>query len=130
MKSESRLKFLKDFLEETHLKFPEIKFRCEFNPLSLTYIVEVRPFSQFKCNKEYGSLEYDFNEKFERVFPGYMVLFISDESLTKIENPLFEIGYGSYNKIEGDLFENVSRRIYFTNTFDSWNYADYNPLAA
>jgi hypothetical protein len=130
MKSESRLKILKDFLEETHLKFPEIKFRCEFNALSFTYIVEVIPFSQFKCNKEYCSLEYDFSEKFESAFPGYMVLFVSEESLTKIKNPILETGYDSCNKIEGNLFENTPSRISFTSTFDNWNYTNYNPLAA
>lgn len=100
---EERIEYIKDFLENIHQCFPEIKFRCEFNPMSLTYIIEVIPLSSYTANEEYREKEYSFIEEFESKFPEYIVMFVSDDSLTKIKSPILEIGYYTIT-IEDDSF--------------------------
>lgn len=92
MNTKNKSSFIRNFLEEMLILFPGMSFRCEFNLPSSTYIIEVKPFLQFEKNDKYGKLEYAFTKKFEDIFPGYTILFISDGSLNKVENPIFEIG--------------------------------------
>jgi hypothetical protein len=95
MNTGESLYVIKAFLEKVHYLFPEMSFRCEFRLESLTYVVEVKPFSYFKRNEKFRELEYDFMIEFEKTFPGYMIVFISDGSLIKIRKPIFEIGQKS-----------------------------------
>jgi hypothetical protein len=98
MKKDYKTTYIKKFLEETHVIFPQLKFRCEFSLLSSTYIVEVKPLSVFTENEQYGKLEYDFAKEFESKFAGYMIMFVSDDSLNKVENPILEIGYDLFSQ--------------------------------
>lgn len=81
-----RLIFIIEFTKAMCEKFPEIKFRCEFDPRSLTYIMEVMPLEVYK-NPEYSELEYDFSREFESAFPGYTIMFVSEESLVSVSDP-------------------------------------------
>lgn len=93
MTKDKRLDYIESFLINVNKKFPNIRFRCEYEPINYTYIVETIPLSEFKNNEEYLKIEYEFTEEFESKYLGYALMFISSESITKINNPLFEIGY-------------------------------------
>jgi hypothetical protein len=97
MNTEDSLNIVKAFLEKVHHLFPEMSFRCEFRLENLTYIIEVKPFSFYKKNEKYGELEYDFVDEFDKTFPDYTIVFISDGSLIKIRKPIFEIGQKNAN---------------------------------
>ena len=90
-KNDGRIAMIKEFLENSHSKFPNMNFRCEYNPISFTYIIEVQPLSDFEENEDYAELEYNFISEFEEKFPQYLLTFVSDNSMTKVENPNFEI---------------------------------------
>jgi|GEM_PF-3311375 len=90
-KNDSRIVMIKEFLENTHSKFSNMNFRCEYNPISSTYIIEVKPLHEFEENDDYATLEYNFTSAFEKKFPQYLLTFVSDNSMTKVENPDFEI---------------------------------------
>lgn len=112
-----KIEVIKDFLESVRSKFSGINFRCEYNKISFTYIVEVTPLNEFEDNAEYADLEYDFITRFEEMFPKYIVMFVSDNSMTKIETPDFEIC----------SFKNeTSNIINFTGINDIWHSED-NP---
>jgi hypothetical protein len=75
---------IKKFLTETHEKFENIKFRYEFDETGSTYIIEVKPVDLFTENELYGEIEYNFTREFELKYPGYMIMFVSDNSLIKV----------------------------------------------
>jgi hypothetical protein len=85
--------YIKKYLTKIQKDVQNIKFRCEFNQASSTFIVEVQPVEIFKEDDMYNEFEYEFTRKFELKYPGYMIMFISDDSLIKVENPIFEIDY-------------------------------------
>ncbi|MDR1198443.1 MAG: hypothetical protein LBK94_05445 [Prevotellaceae bacterium] len=87
------INYIKKSLTKIHNNFQDIKFKCEFNQASSTYIIEVKPLDIFKKNEEYNEFEYEFTRKFELEYPGFMIMFVSDDSLIKVENPIFEIDY-------------------------------------
>ncbi|MDR0864147.1 MAG: hypothetical protein LBO74_04340 [Candidatus Symbiothrix sp.] len=83
---------IKTFIEKTQRNFPEMSFRCEFKLFSNLYIIDVQPSSIFNENNQYAEWQYDFREKFEDAYPGYTLLFLSNDELFKVEKPIFEIG--------------------------------------
>ena len=88
---DNRITMIREFLEDAHSKFPNMNFRCEYNRISSTYVIEVKPLYEFEENDDYAELEYNFTSVFEEKFPQYLVTFVSDNSMTKVENPDFEI---------------------------------------
>lgn len=114
---------IESFLNSVNSKFPSIKFRCEFNPISNTYIIEVKPLTEFDNNEEYSELEYDFTRNFEEQFPKAMLLFISDNSLNKITNAFFTVGY----EIKFLLENNTSN--VFVSELNDWSNFDFFEIA-
>ncbi len=86
------VQYIKSYLEETCSLFPSISFRYRFNGNTKTHIVEVRPLSDFQDNEDYACREAEFMFDFEHRFGPETILFVSDESLTKVNDPEFEVG--------------------------------------
>ncbi|MBN2745407.1 MAG: hypothetical protein JXR34_01660 [Bacteroidales bacterium] len=102
------IEFLKTRLNELYSKFSDIKIRYEYNPNTVTHIIEVIPLSFFQQDKEYMIFEETIEQNFEASFPSENILFISEDSLTEIINPCYKLGYDSilfYN--EGEMTELV-----------------------
>jgi hypothetical protein len=88
-----------------------MQFRCEFDVWNSTYVIEVKPFSQYSKNESYSELEYNFINEFESKFPEYLVMFVSDESLTKVNSPILEIGNIPLQSFSRDFAQKNYRRL-------------------
>jgi hypothetical protein len=84
--------FLINSLEILHEKFPTCNIRYEFLDNSSTHLVEVTPI-QFYNDEEYMNEELFLEEEFSSLYPSEDIVFISEDSLNKIENPILEL-YG------------------------------------
>lgn len=94
--------YIIDRLEKISEKFHGIKIRYEIRTRTYRkHIIEILPFSFFQ-NHEYLKLESDLEFDFESSFPNEEIMFISENSLTKINESIFSIGYDSY-KIKLDI---------------------------
>lgn len=99
MNIDERLEMISSFLHTVRSSFKVIKFRCQYNDLSKTYYIEVKPLDQFEQNEAYAKMEYDFCNSFEEKFADYDVLFVSDGSLCKVTNPILTVGYNELSDI-------------------------------
>ena len=90
--TESQL-FLRNNLNKIFLKLDNVEISYEFRGLSNTHIIEVKPNSIYSNCIEYIDMEIELEEEFMMKFPEEEILFISEESLTSIEMPLFVLKY-------------------------------------
>lgn len=74
-------------LRELVARFPQIKFRYQFDELEQTHIVEVTPLEVFEDDQNYKIAEGDLTFEFDRTFSPETVMFVSEHSLTRITNP-------------------------------------------
>lgn len=77
-------------LKSLHNKFTNSNIRYEFCKSSNTHLVEVTPF-EFYNSETYMKAELDFEDLFLDNFHNEDLVFISEQSLSKISNPIFEI---------------------------------------
>jgi len=115
MKTEEQL-FIENRLNHIYSKFSEIKIRYEFDSKMKLHIIEILPQNLFEENAEYIYEEIKLEEDFEERFSGKEeILFVSEDSLNKINKPTFQLGYKSltYTKIEIEeiIDNNISFKI-------------------
>jgi hypothetical protein len=79
--------FIKTRLNESRNIFPELSFRYKFNPNTSTHIVDVRPLDCYKTNDDYIKYEAEFSFEFDNLFYPESILFVSEDSLTQVNNP-------------------------------------------
>lgn len=115
--------FIKNRLKELYKMFNYIKIRYNYNPNTNSHLVEIIPLSFFETNKEYIDAEIEFEEEFEMQFPEENIIFISENSLSEINNPIFELGYEVY-----DFFTNetVKFEVTIKGFEDNINYNNSN----
>ncbi len=94
--------FIINKLQKIFNSYEDIKLRYEYR--SDTHIVEVMPLQVFHDN-EFILLENDLEIEFEESFPMEEILFISEESLTEIKTPIFELGYSTIFEFENTSIE-------------------------
>lgn len=82
-------KYLIDRLNGLQNKFANLSIRYQYNPYTLKHIVEILPFSDYDTNVDYIEYEADLSFEFDNKFFPESIMFISEESLTKITNPHF-----------------------------------------
>ena len=91
----------KDFILERLNKlantFPEIKLRYELSRNTGTHIIEVIPLHVYESNEDYLMAEDAFEEEFNSLYPSEEIIFISENSLTEVKNPEYEITYSKMN---------------------------------
>ncbi len=85
--------FLKDKLKKLYDTFSNIKIRYEYKLNTCSHLIEILPLSFFENNEEYVILEAEIEAEFETIFPDENIIFISEDSLSEIENPEFKLGY-------------------------------------
>lgn len=120
------LKEIKSFLTEACNSFETLKFRVGYGCYNTTYIVEVSPLKEFKENEEYAKMEIDFCDSFEQKHPECTIIFVSEESLSKVKDVIFFIKHNS-------LEYSSNKKINLNSIFNSWlknNSKDNYALAA
>ena len=81
--------FIINELKSLHNKFTSSNIRYEFSNSSNTHLIEVTPL-EFYNSDSYMECELDLEDNFFRNYPSEDLIFISDQSLSKITNPIFE----------------------------------------
>lgn len=87
MKTKSQREIEK-FIDKMSTRYIGTRFRYELIEPDNTHLIEVIPLSTFKNNLEYGIDEFDFTVMFQEKY-GETVMFISEDSLIKIQNPIY-----------------------------------------
>lgn len=64
-----------------------VEIRYEFDKCNLIHLVEIKPLDLFENNSSYLDKEIELEDKFFELFPKENLIFISEGSLSKIENP-------------------------------------------
>lgn len=90
--------FIKARLNELRNIFPELSFKYKFNSNTSTHIVDVRPLDCYKDNPDYIKYEADFGFEFDNRFYPETVLFVSEDSLTQINNPEFVFNANQFSE--------------------------------
>jgi hypothetical protein len=94
------IEYLKTELKKRSVLFASIRIRYEFRSSTGTHVIEVMPSSIFSDNKNYIDSEIKLESTFENLFPNENILFIDNDSLTEVSNPIFQIGYETTTLIE------------------------------
>jgi hypothetical protein len=85
--------FIEKNLRSLALKFDEAKIRYEYRESTQSHIIEVVPLNFYEKNESYMEEEDRIEDEFEELFPTENIIFISEESLTEINKPDYELGY-------------------------------------
>lgn len=85
MNRESEKKMIFSFLRKVSRLFPDTEFRYQFDAFSDTYLIHVLPLEFYNNNSKYIYMESDFVEAFTKSHTFGSILFISDESLTRLD---------------------------------------------
>lgn len=77
-------------LKKLHANFSNSNIRYEFCHFTKTHLVEITPLEFYNSNS-YMEYELNLDDRFFELYPSEDLVFISDQSLSKISNPIFEI---------------------------------------
>jgi hypothetical protein len=78
---------IKDELQLLFSLIEGIEIRYEFKKSISTHFIEVKPLDLFNSNDLYIEKEIELEDKFSKLFPNEDLVFISQDSLSKIDNP-------------------------------------------
>lgn len=99
--------------------FPKLIFKYKYDKIKLIHIIEVSPLEEFNNNDDYLIAEANLVYAFDNKFIPETILFISEESLTKIEKPDVIFSFKSYglfldnlNHMSNMRFNNIKEFIY------------------
>lgn len=84
------INFITNELKSLHNKFTRSNIRYEFCGATNTHLVEVTPL-EFYNSETYMEAELDLEDLFFANFPNEDLVFISEQSLSKINEPIFEL---------------------------------------
>lgn len=84
--------FLIEQLNSLSVMFPDVCIKYEHRKNTNSHIIEVKPVSVFENNEDYIRAEINLEESFEKKFPNEDLIFISENSLTKINDPEYTFG--------------------------------------
>ena len=90
--------FIKARLNELRNIFSQLSFKYKFNPNTSTHVVDVRPLDCYTENPDYIKYEADFGYEFDNIFYPETILFISEDSLTQIDNPEFVFNANQFSE--------------------------------
>lgn len=79
--------FLKSKLGELHSKFPNLSIKYQYDAYTQNHIVEIIPLDEFEKNEDYIAFESDLCFEFDNRFFPEVVMFVSEESLTRVQVP-------------------------------------------
>lgn len=79
--------YLRNKLSELHNKFPNLSIKYQFDAYTKNHIVEVVPIEEFDKNADYIAFESDLCFEFDNMFFPEVVMFVSEESLTRVLVP-------------------------------------------
>lgn len=76
--------FINKKIEYLKFKFKDIEIKYQYKITTNTHIIKILPLSLYENNIEYLFEEEDIENEFIKLYPSEELLFISEDSLTKI----------------------------------------------
>lgn len=109
--------FLLEKLSAIYNAHSYLEIKYEFRSHISTHIVEVRPSHCFEGDKEYITQQILIEDMFENLFPTEEIVFITDNPLLKIKDPLLSLGVSELNVeleciLQSDMFAKVDMEDY------------------
>lgn len=92
--------FVKSSVDRILNQFPGVKCRYEYHNASYTHFIEVVPHSIYDNEDDYINLEEAIVTEFEQLFPDENICFLSDNSIYKLHNPIYEAS-GKLSSVAG-----------------------------
>lgn len=109
------------FIERLYSDNNNLMIRYEYNEIKGKHIVEILSKTGVLCEEFIWESKYDLSRMIKKEF-GETLMFVSDNSLTKISNPIFEVGYNSFT-VNNNIID-------FKSDFDYWFSLENYSLAA
>lgn len=117
------------FIERLYSDNNNLMIRYEYNEIKGKHIVEILSKTGVLCEEFIWESKYDLARMIKKEF-GETLMFVSDNSLTKISNPIFEVGYNSTLEVGYNSFTVNNNIIDFKSDFDYWFSLENYSLAA
>lgn len=76
--------FINKKIEYLKFKFKDIEIKYQYKITTNIHIIKISPLSLYENNIEYIMEEEDIENEFNKLYPSEELLFISEDSLTKI----------------------------------------------
>ncbi|QBZ98255.1 hypothetical protein [Flavobacterium sangjuense] len=95
--------FLKEELFALYNTHKYLEIRYEFDSIIDTHIIEVKPVHCFEKDRQFADKQIVLEEKFRNLFPQEDILFITENILIKVENPILELGVSNHVLV-GEIF--------------------------
>jgi hypothetical protein len=76
---------------------PKLSIRYKYEQTYNTHIIEVRPSFFYYEDSDYKEYESFFEDQFEESFPNENILFITEDSLNKIDSADYEFKSNKFN---------------------------------
>lgn len=70
--------------------FPQLSVRYEHNKMEFSHLIEVLPSSEFRDNKDFTKHETNIIIDFITEFPYEEIVFITEDDLIEVSNPIYE----------------------------------------
>ena len=111
--------FLKKELKSLFLNLKIDSIKYEYLEKRGIHLIEVKPSSLLKQD-EFAFANIDLDDKFIDLFPSEELIFITEDSLNKILNPIFNLSHET-NEIFENLFNDIScKKILINNSFKEY----------
>lgn len=93
--------FIIEKLKSLYTSIEGVKIRYEYREFMAAHFIEILPINTFENNQEYILIEMEIQDQFEMLFgSNEEILFISSESLNKINDVQFSLGYNEFSNIK------------------------------
>jgi len=97
--------WLTDKLQELHQALSYLNIKYEYRKNMQLHIVGVTPLQHYKGDKSYIDKEIELETLFEQMFPNEEIVFVSDDSLIQVENPILILESIMYDYSYGKDYE-------------------------
>ena len=83
--------FIIDNLKKIHALLKSVSLKYEYDKYSMMHIVEVMPLETYEKKESYINQEIDLTNQLADKYPTEEILFVSEDSLTKVNVPSFTL---------------------------------------
>ena len=86
------INFLKDKLSEVYRSLPYLQIRYEYKLNINTHVIEVKPNYCYEKDSNYIDAQLELEDSFEELFVDEEIVFITENELIQVEDPILELG--------------------------------------
>jgi hypothetical protein len=91
------INFLREKLTELYNEHSHLEIRYEYKNIINTHVVEVKPVHCFNSDRHYILKQIEIENTFEDSFYGEDIVFITEDSLVSVNNPILSLGVSTIN---------------------------------